>query len=92
MDQNALHNIGYGMYVVSSFRGKELNGQIANTVFQITVRQRLSPSALISKTLPMSLSPLADFSAFRSWNRKPRWFLSVYSVLNPEEPKVNSRM
>jgi rubredoxin/flavin reductase (DIM6/NTAB) family NADH-FMN oxidoreductase RutF len=36
MDPNVLHNIGYGMYVVSSFRGKELNGQIANTVFQIT--------------------------------------------------------
>jgi len=36
MDLNVLHNIGYGMYVVSSFRGKELNGQIANTVFQIT--------------------------------------------------------
>lgn len=33
---NVLHNICYGMYVVSSFRGEYLNGQIANTVFQIT--------------------------------------------------------
>lgn len=36
MDLNVLHNIGYGMYVVSSCRGGELNAQIANTVFQVT--------------------------------------------------------
>jgi len=36
MDPNVLHNIGYGMYVVSSNKGDLLSGQIANTVFQIT--------------------------------------------------------
>jgi len=36
MDPNVLHNIGYGMYVVSSNKGDLLNGQIANTIFQIT--------------------------------------------------------
>ncbi len=36
MDPNVLHNIGYGMYIVSSFKGQALNGQIANTIFQIT--------------------------------------------------------
>ncbi len=36
MDPNILHNISYGMYVVSSFKGDTLNGQIANTLFQIT--------------------------------------------------------
>lgn len=36
MDANILHNIGYGMYVVSSYKGDLLNGQIANTLFQIT--------------------------------------------------------
>ena len=36
MNQNALHNIGYGMYIVSSFKEAKLNAQIANTVFQIT--------------------------------------------------------
>ena len=35
MDLNILHNIGYGMYVVSSNKGDLLNAQIANTVFQI---------------------------------------------------------
>jgi flavin reductase (DIM6/NTAB) family NADH-FMN oxidoreductase RutF len=36
MDLNALHKIGYGMYIIGSYRGKKLNGQIANTLFQIT--------------------------------------------------------
>jgi rubredoxin/flavin reductase (DIM6/NTAB) family NADH-FMN oxidoreductase RutF len=36
MDPNVLHNIGYGMYVVSSNKGGLFNGQIANTLFQIT--------------------------------------------------------
>ncbi|MFH1782269.1 MAG: flavin reductase [Candidatus Omnitrophota bacterium] len=36
MDPNVLHNIGYGMYIVSSFKGDKLNGQIVNTLFQIT--------------------------------------------------------
>jgi len=36
MDFNVLHNIGYGMYIISSFKERELNAQIANTVFQVT--------------------------------------------------------
>ena len=36
MDLNALHNLSYGMYIVSSCNGGKLNGQIANTVFQVT--------------------------------------------------------
>lgn len=36
MDPNVLHNLSYGMYIVSSNKGTSLNGQIANTVFQIT--------------------------------------------------------
>jgi ferric-chelate reductase [NAD(P)H] len=36
VDLNALHKIGYGMYVIGSHKGDRLNGQIANTLFQIT--------------------------------------------------------
>ncbi len=36
MDPNVLHNISYGMYIVSSKKGSVFNGQIVNTVFQIT--------------------------------------------------------
>ena len=36
MNLEALHRLGYGMYIVSSRKGDRLNGQIANTVFQIT--------------------------------------------------------
>lgn len=36
MDMKALHKISYGMYIVCSKKGEKANGQIANTVFQIT--------------------------------------------------------
>jgi ferric-chelate reductase [NAD(P)H] len=36
MNLNALHKLSYGMYIVGSHKGKKLNGQIANTVFQVT--------------------------------------------------------
>jgi flavin reductase (DIM6/NTAB) family NADH-FMN oxidoreductase RutF/rubredoxin len=36
MEFKALYKLGYGLYIVSSLKGKRLNGQIANTVFQIT--------------------------------------------------------
>ncbi len=36
MNTKALHKLSYGLYVVSSRKGTKLNGQIANTVIQIT--------------------------------------------------------
>lgn len=36
MDSKILHKISYGMYIISSVNGDKFNGQIANTVFQIT--------------------------------------------------------
>ncbi len=36
MDTKALHQISYGLYLISSRKGGKLNGQIANTLFQVT--------------------------------------------------------
>ena len=36
MNLNALQKLSYGMYIVGSHKGGKLNGQVANTVFQIT--------------------------------------------------------
>ena len=36
MNLKALHKISYGLYVVTSRKGDNFNGQIANTIFQIT--------------------------------------------------------
>jgi flavin reductase (DIM6/NTAB) family NADH-FMN oxidoreductase RutF/rubredoxin len=36
MNHKALHNLSYGLYVMGSRKGDRVNGQIANTVFQIT--------------------------------------------------------
>ena len=43
MEEEVLHKIVYGLYVVSSKRrgGKKLNGQIANTVFQVTSNPKM---------------------------------------------------
>jgi flavin reductase (DIM6/NTAB) family NADH-FMN oxidoreductase RutF len=36
MNLKALYKLGYGLYIVCSRKGDKLNGQISNTVFQIT--------------------------------------------------------
>jgi flavin reductase (DIM6/NTAB) family NADH-FMN oxidoreductase RutF len=36
MNLKALHKMSYGLYVVTSRRNDRLNGQIANTLFQVT--------------------------------------------------------
>jgi flavin reductase (DIM6/NTAB) family NADH-FMN oxidoreductase RutF/rubredoxin len=36
MDLNALRKISYGLYIVGSYRDSRKNGQVANTVIQIT--------------------------------------------------------
>jgi len=36
MDSKAFYKLGYGLYIVASHQGDKLNGQIANTVFQVT--------------------------------------------------------
>ncbi|PKM88736.1 MAG: High molecular weight rubredoxin [Firmicutes bacterium HGW-Firmicutes-12] len=36
MNKKTLHKISYGLYIISSIKEGKLNGQIANTVFQIT--------------------------------------------------------
>ncbi|MFH1775160.1 MAG: flavin reductase family protein [Chloroflexota bacterium] len=35
MNLKALYKLGYGLYIVTSKMGNKLNGQIANTVFQV---------------------------------------------------------
>lgn len=36
MNKSAFYKLSYGIYVVGSINGEKLNGQIANTVFQVT--------------------------------------------------------
>ena len=36
MNPRALHKISYGLYIVCSKKGEKINGQIANTLFQVT--------------------------------------------------------
>jgi flavin reductase (DIM6/NTAB) family NADH-FMN oxidoreductase RutF/rubredoxin len=36
MNPNTLHKLSYGIYIVTSIKDQHINGQIANTAFQIT--------------------------------------------------------
>ncbi len=36
MDTKVLHQINYGLYIITSTKGGKFNGQIANTLFQVT--------------------------------------------------------
>jgi ferric-chelate reductase [NAD(P)H] len=36
VDRNALRDLSYGLYIVTSFKGNRLNGQIVNTVIQVS--------------------------------------------------------
>jgi len=36
LDSKALYKISYGLYIITSKKGDQINGQIANTVFQIS--------------------------------------------------------
>jgi len=36
MDRKALHKISYGLYIICSKDGEKINGQIANSLFQVT--------------------------------------------------------
>jgi len=36
MNPKTLHQISYGLYIITASNGDKINGQIANTVFQIT--------------------------------------------------------
>ena len=51
MNPKALQKLGYGVYVVSSRKGDKLNGQIANTVFQITSEPPIIAVSINKKNL-----------------------------------------
>ena len=36
MDKKAFYKLSYGLYIVSSMKEDKINGQIANTAFQVT--------------------------------------------------------
>jgi flavin reductase (DIM6/NTAB) family NADH-FMN oxidoreductase RutF/rubredoxin len=51
MDLNLFYKISYGLYIVSSKKGEKLNGQIVNTVFQITAEPPTMAVSINKKNL-----------------------------------------
>lgn len=51
MNLQALHKIGYGLYVVCSKKDGKFNGQIANTIFQVCAEPPIIAAALNKQNL-----------------------------------------
>jgi flavin reductase (DIM6/NTAB) family NADH-FMN oxidoreductase RutF len=51
MNLKALHQLGYGLYLVCSKKGDRLNGQVANTVFQVCAEPPVIAVALNKQNL-----------------------------------------
>jgi flavin reductase (DIM6/NTAB) family NADH-FMN oxidoreductase RutF/rubredoxin len=51
MNLQALHKIGYGLYVVGSKKDGKFNGQIANTIFQVCSEPPIIAAALNKQNL-----------------------------------------
>ncbi len=51
MNLQALYKIGYGVYIVCSKNGEKINGQIANTVFQVCSEPPMVAVAINKKNL-----------------------------------------
>ncbi len=51
MEENALSKVSYGMYIVSSVKDGKYNGQIANTVVQVSAEPPLITVAVNKKNL-----------------------------------------
>jgi hypothetical protein len=56
MNIKTLFKLGYGVYVVTSKKGDRFNGQIANTVFQVTSEPPTVAVSINETILPTSSS------------------------------------
>lgn len=51
MNPKTLHKISYGLYIVCSKKGKKINGQIANALFQVTAEPQTIAISINKKNL-----------------------------------------
>ena len=51
MNHKTLHKISYGLYVICSKKGKKINGQIANALFQVTAEPQTIAVSINKKNL-----------------------------------------
>ncbi len=51
MNPKTLHKISYGLYIICSKKGKKINGQIANALFQVTAEPQTVAVSINKKNL-----------------------------------------
>jgi len=79
VDRKAFRDLSYGLYIVTSFKGDRLNGQIVNTVIQATSEPRrvaviinkknlthefIMKSRVFGVSVPEESAPMSFFGPF----------------------------
>jgi len=79
MNVKALHKIGYGLYIVTSRRGDRFNGQIANTLFQVTSEPPTVAVSINKKNLTWQfIKESKVFAASVLWQDTPLTFIGRF--------------
>jgi len=89
MNLNALHKLSYGMYIVASRKGDKLNGQIANTVFQITSEPPTVAVSINKQNLTHEYIKVSKVFPHRYCARRHRCHSSGGSGLSPAGIRTN---
>lgn len=79
MDRKALHKLSYGMYVVCSVRDGRFNGQVANSVFQVTSKPPKIAVCINKSNLTHDFIVSSGvFSVSVLSRNTPMWFIGVF--------------
>ena len=88
MNPKALHKIGYGLYVVTSHDGQKRNGQIANTVFQVTAEPPKIAVAINKNNVANIMWMQGDFEGARTYFQDAARILKQTFGSNHEKTKT----
>ena len=79
MNPSALYKLGYGLYIISSKNGDKINGQIANTVFQITSEPPTVAVSINKKNLTWEYIKASQvFAVSVIWQEAPLQFIGKF--------------
>ncbi len=79
MDLSALQKISYGMFVISSKKNDKFNGQIANTVFQVSAQPPMIAISINKENLTLEyISESKVFAAAVLSEETPMKYIGLF--------------
>ena len=86
LDQKTLYKIPYGLYVICSRKGKKINGQIANSLFQVTSKPITLAVSVNKKNLTHEyINSSKVFSASILCQNTPMSFIGTFGFKSGRE-------